>query len=91
MIGPAGFMAAPKAKEARDYSDFDALNVSQDVLNKMARAHKRGTGCRLTADEIHALSVTIIGQWWGQPDEREIEAWNRSSEAGKASSDGEGA
>jgi hypothetical protein len=63
-------MAAQKAEPARDEREFDALDVVQDVLNKMARAHKRGTGCRLTADEIHALSVTMIGQWWGQPDER---------------------
>ena len=42
----------------------------QDILNKLARAHKRGTGCRLTAHEMHILSVTMIGQWWGQPDER---------------------
>jgi hypothetical protein len=42
----------------------------QDILNKLARAHQRGTGCRLTAHEMHILSVTMIGQWWGQPDER---------------------
>lgn len=76
MIGPAGFMAGPRADTPKDYSDFDALDVVQDVLNKMARAHKRGTGCRLTADEIHALSVTMIGQWWGQPDE-----WGHAAKA----------
>jgi hypothetical protein len=52
----------------------DVFDTMQDVLNKMARAHKRGTGCRLTADDIHALSVTMIGQWWSQPDPRDIAA-----------------
>ena len=82
MIGPAGFMAGPKAELPSEHGDFDALNVSQDVLNKMARAHKRGTGCRLTADEIHALSVTIIGQWWGQPDPRDRAAHAASPDTG---------
>jgi hypothetical protein len=80
MIGPAGFMAGPKVEPACDEREFDALDVAQDVLNKMARAHKRGSGCRLTADEIHALSVTMIGQWWGQPDPRdEVKAISSSA------------
>jgi len=68
MIGPAGFMAGPKAKPVNDGPSVH--DQVQDILNKMARAHKRGTGCRLTAHEMHILSVTMIGQWWGQPDER---------------------
>lgn len=43
----------------------------QDVLNKMARAHARGNGCRLTAREMDVLYITQVGAWWGQPDERE--------------------
>lgn len=51
-------------------SKRDIFDTMQDVLNKMKRAHDRGTGCRLTAEDIHALSVTMIGQWWSQDDPR---------------------
>lgn len=51
-------------------NNSDGCDGAQDALNKMARAHRRGTGCHLTADEIHSLSVTLIGQWWEQPDPR---------------------
>lgn len=46
------------------------MDEIQDVLNKLYRAHKRGTGCRLTAREMDVLAVTQIGAWWGQPDPR---------------------
>lgn len=52
-------------KDKRDHAD-----IVQDALNKLARATRRGTGCRLTADEIHALSVTSFGQTWSEPDPR---------------------
>lgn len=45
---------------------MSALDQAQDAINKMARAHKRGTGCRLTAAEIHSLSVTVFGEIWGK-------------------------
>jgi hypothetical protein len=41
-----------------------------DALNRMRRAHDRGTGCHLTADMIHALSCSMLGQMWSEPDPR---------------------
>jgi hypothetical protein len=49
---------------------YEGDNIVQDLLNRMARAHKRGTGLHISADELHALSVTMIGQWWSQDDPR---------------------
>ena len=43
---------------------------AQSALGKMARAHKRGTGCHLTADEIASLHLTRFGEMWAQPDPR---------------------
>lgn len=47
-----------------------ASNLIQDALNRMRRAAERDTGCHLTADMIHALSVTAIGEMWWQDDPR---------------------
>ena len=43
---------------------------AHDALNRMKRAYDRETGCRLTAEEIDALAVTIIGDIWSQSDPR---------------------
>lgn len=43
---------------------------TQNALNKMRRAHERGTGCHLTADEIRSMSVSLIGQIWSEDDPR---------------------
>ena len=47
-----------------------ALPRAHDALNKLHRAHQRGTGVRLTAGDIAALSVTSIGELWAEPDPR---------------------
>lgn len=44
----------------------DAAKVAKGALSKMRRAHERGTGCRLSADEILWLSTTIVGQLWSE-------------------------
>ncbi len=44
----------------------DAFKGSQDALDRMKRAHARGTGCHLTADMIQSLYLTIIGQMWNE-------------------------
>jgi hypothetical protein len=46
---------------------FDAAH---DALNRMKRAYDRGTGCHLTAEMISALSVTVVGSLWNDPDPR---------------------
>jgi hypothetical protein len=43
------------------------LDKAQDALDRMRRAHQRGTGCHLTAEMIQELSVTVVGAMWGQP------------------------
>lgn len=50
--------------------DISFLDDAQDALNRMARAYQRGTGCRLTADMIHALSLTVVGEIWSGTDPR---------------------
>lgn len=44
--------------------------IVQNVLNRMKVAAGRGTGIRLSADEIQALKITAIGEMWEQPDPR---------------------
>jgi hypothetical protein len=44
--------------------------IAHNALNKLARAAKRGTGCRLSAREIAALNVTKVGELWAEPDPR---------------------
>ena len=36
-----------------------------NVLKRMSKAHEEGRGVRISAEEIQALSVTIMGEWWG--------------------------
>lgn len=43
---------------------------AHDALNRMRRAHERGTGCHLTADMIASLSLTGFGEIWSQEDPR---------------------
>lgn len=50
--------------------DMSWVDGAQDALTKMQRAHKRGTGCHLTAEQIQSLSLTIIGQMWSEDDPR---------------------
>ena len=52
----------------------DGLGPAHDALNKMRRAHQRGTGCRLTAEQIHSLSVTRIGELWADKDPRKSQS-----------------
>lgn len=49
----------------------DALGAAQDALNRMKRAEKRGTGCRLTKEMIVSLSFMKIGELWTQDDPRD--------------------
>ena len=48
-----------------DASSFDEITrLSGEALKRMRRAHDRGTGCRIKAEEIRALSLTLVGEWW---------------------------
>jgi hypothetical protein len=38
--------------------------AAQDALDRMHRAHGRGTGCHLTAEMIQSLALTAIGEIW---------------------------
>lgn len=49
----------------------EEIGAAHDALNRMKRAHDRGTGCHLTADMINALGVTIVGQAWAEIDPRD--------------------
>lgn len=40
-----------------------ALPPSTRVLARMHRAHQRGTGCRLSAEDLDALATELAGQW----------------------------
>lgn len=51
----------------------DAMGPAHDALDRMRRAHERGTGCRLTPDMIEALGRSSIGQMWAEEDPRETE------------------
>lgn len=35
-----------------------------EALTRMRKAHEAGRGCRLTAEMLQAMSVTLIGEWW---------------------------
>lgn len=48
----------------------EELNDAQQALNKLRRAHSRGTGTRLTREEVRSLSLTLIGEMWEQDDPR---------------------
>lgn len=49
-------------EDAENY--VDPLN---DALDRMKRAHERGTGCHLTREMIEALYVSILGSIWEEP------------------------
>ena len=38
--------------------------LANQALDRMRRAHIRGTGCHLTAEMIVALGVTFLGERW---------------------------
>jgi len=44
----------------------DPISAAHDALDRLKRACDRGTGCHLTADMIHGLSVTMVGQMWDE-------------------------
>lgn len=46
------------------------LDGAQDAINRMGRAHQRGTGCHLTAEMVRSLSLTIVAEWWNDHDPR---------------------
>lgn len=46
------------------------LDRAQDVLNRMARAHRLHQGVRLTRHDIASLYRTRLGELWSQPDPR---------------------
>lgn len=48
----------------------NAVDAVHDGLNRMKRAHDRGTGCHLTAEMIAALSLTCVGSLWMDDDPR---------------------
>ncbi len=54
----------------------DNLDAAHDAFNRMRQASESGTGCRLTAEMIQALSVSIIGQMWSEDDPRSKETGN---------------
>lgn len=38
--------------------------IALQALDRMARAHKRGTGCHLTAEMVRALGFTFLAEIW---------------------------
>jgi hypothetical protein len=42
--------------------------AAHDALDRMRRAHQRGSGCYLTAEMIQSLGLTVLGELWS--DER---------------------
>ena len=49
--------------------ETDLADTVAAALGRMRCAHKRGTGCTLTAEMIAALGVTFLAQIWGEIDE----------------------
>lgn len=41
--------------------------AAHEALDRMRRAHERGTGCRLTAEMIAALGLTFLAEIWSDP------------------------
>lgn len=62
--------ATPQPSAGLDGSTADCLNEAQNALNRLRRAHRRGTGCHLTAEMISSLALTLIGQIWDEDDPR---------------------
>lgn len=54
-------------------AEKDFTNMINDALNRLRRAHHRGTGCHLTRDMIIALSCSFIGEVWASDDPRGID------------------
>lgn len=54
----------------RDSDATTRLYAAQDALNRMRRAHDRGTGCYLTSAMIKSLSLTVFAEVWEQADPR---------------------
>jgi hypothetical protein len=56
---------------------MDYETVSNEALLRMREALMAGKGVRLTLEELQALNLTMIGQWWSvlseahQPNEQE--------------------
>lgn len=50
-------------------SEWDTM--ANEALDRMQRAHSRGTGCRLTREMIIGLSVSLIGSIWTQERKKE--------------------
>lgn len=44
--------------------DKGVFSEAHAALDRMRRAHKRGTGCHLTAEMIDELSLTVVGSLW---------------------------
>lgn len=59
------------------------MSGAHDALDRMHRAHQRGTGCRLTAEMIAALGVTFLGQTWGEdrPSEADVKGPGKPHES----------
>lgn len=62
-------------KDIQVEPDYNTTTFDQAhaALNRMRRAHLRGTGCHLSAEMVEALSVTLIGELWEQQDPRKAE------------------
>lgn len=52
------------------YEPAKELGRAHDVLNRMKKAHDKGRGIRISAEELHWLSVTSIGSMWEDEDPR---------------------
>jgi hypothetical protein len=70
--------------------------AAQDALDRLHRAHQRGSGCYLTAEMVQSLAVTFLGQVWSDErpkspnrDERPLPVARRARQRGadKLSSD----
>lgn len=59
-------MTEPGSWEETTKAAAEVAEVAKQALTRMRRAHDRGTGCRLTADEIVCLGTTIVGQLWSE-------------------------
>jgi hypothetical protein len=44
-------------------------NTVNRALLRMRKAHETGRGVRLSWEELNAMSVELIGQWWRAIDE----------------------
>jgi hypothetical protein len=56
--------------ESQERGEVSGLDAAQDALNRMRRAHRRGTGCLLTAEMVASLAISMIGEIWAQDDPR---------------------